>query len=335
MPVRTSKPKRAIQSILPPDSRKYTKTRVDVIFKRVFGTEKNKGILRSFLSELLQREIIDLTFENSELPPLHDTDGKSVRLDVLAMVRTDQDSRLVNIELQNVLHPSLAQRAAYYCAQLYAGQLKSGDGYEQLRPTLVIFIMDFDLLPLHERPVSTYELRESQTGAVLVPGDQPLELMFIELPKVRKKVDISQDDLKLLDLWLLFLAADDDMTLEGLRMKSKGTELDWALSEIEYAALSNKEKLIYNSRLEGERIQRSILSENVAAALAEGKARGKAEGKIDVILRQVHRRFGSLPNDLSVRLSTLSPAQLDELADHVLDGPDLNAFTKALEQLGK
>jgi predicted transposase/invertase (TIGR01784 family) len=295
MPVRTSKSKRAIQSILPPDSRKYTKTRVDVIFKRVFGTEKNKGILRSFLSELLQREIIDLTFENSEL--------------------------------QNVLHPSLAQRAAYYCAQLYAGQLKSGDGYEQLRPTLVIFIMDFDLFPLHERPVSTYELRESQTGAVLVPGDQPLELLFIELPKVRKKVDISKDNLKLLDLWLLFLAADDDMTLESLRMKSKGTELDWALSEIEYAALSKKEKLIYNSRLEGERIQRSILSENVAAALAEGK--------IDVILRKVHRRFGSLPKDLSARLSTLSPDQLDESANLVLDAADLNAFTKALERLGK
>jgi predicted transposase/invertase (TIGR01784 family) len=203
----------------------------------------------------------------------------------------------------------------------------------------VIFIMDFDLFPLHERPVSTYELRESQTGAVLVPGDQPLELMFIELPKVRKKMDISQDDLKLLDLWLLFLAADDDMTLEGLRMKSKGTELDWALSEIEYAALSTKEKLIYNSRLEGERIQRSILSENVAAALAEGKARGKvegnAEGKIAIILRQVHRRFGSLPKDLSARLSTLSPDQLDELADYVLDAADLDAFTKALEQLGK
>ncbi len=199
--------------------------------------------------------------------------------------------------------------------------------------------MDFDLFPLHERPVSTYELRESQTGAVLVPGDQPLELMFIELPKVRKKMDISQDDLKLLDLWLLFLAADDDMTLEGLRMKSKGTELDWALSEIEYAALSTKEKLIYNSRLEGERIQRSILSENVAAALAEGKARGKvegnAEGKIAIILRQVHRRFGSLPKDLSARLSTLSPDQLDELADYVLDAADLDAFTKALEQLGK
>ena len=230
-----------------------------------------------------------------------------------------------------MLHPSLAQRAAYYCAQLYAGQLKSGDGYEQLRPTMVIFIMDFDLFPLHERPVSTYELRESQTGAELVPGDQPLELMFIELPKVRKKVDISQDNLKLLDLWLLFLATDDDMTLESLRMKSKGTELDWALSEIEYAALSKKEKLIYNSRLEGERIQRSILSENVAAALAEGKA----EGKIAIILRQVHRRFGSLPKDLAARLSTLSPDQLDELADHVLDAADLNAFTKALEQLGK
>ncbi len=46
--------------------RKYTSPRVDIIFKRVFGTERNKPILQEFLSVLLGIEIIDLRIENTE-----------------------------------------------------------------------------------------------------------------------------------------------------------------------------------------------------------------------------------------------------------------------------
>lgn len=193
--------------------RKYTSPSVDIIFKRVFGTERNKPILQEFLSVLLGIEIIDLQIENTELPPLAESDGKSVRLDVLATVRTEKGDRCVNIEVQNVAHPSLPQRAVYYGSRIYAGQLQNGTNYDHLNPTMVIFILNFQLFPEHQLPVSTFELRESQTGAELVPGEKPLEFMFIELPKVPDKLDIAESDLKQLDRWLVFLAARDDQTL--------------------------------------------------------------------------------------------------------------------------
>jgi predicted transposase/invertase (TIGR01784 family) len=218
--------------------RKYTNPRVDIIFKRVFGAEKNKLILKEFLNDLLEIEIIDLKFENSELPPLLESNGKSVRLDVLAKVQTVRGKRWVNVEVQNIAHRSLVQRAVYYGARLYAGQLQSSENYAELKPTLVIFVLNSSLFRGHQRPVSSYELRESKTGAEIEPSERPLEFVSIELPKVCKTVDIDKAGLSQLDRWLVFLAARDDQTLEALRMKAKGSQLQTALSEIEYAALS-------------------------------------------------------------------------------------------------
>jgi predicted transposase/invertase (TIGR01784 family) len=350
MAPRKKMPSKTFRPEVPGYRRKYTSPRIDIIFKRVFGTEKNKPILKEFLSTLLELEIIDLQLENSELPPLVESDGKSVRLDVLATVRTERGIRRVNIEVQNVAHLSLPQRAVYYGARIYAGQLQNSENYEQLNPAMVIFILNFPLFRGHERPVSIYELRESQTGAELVPGERPLEFMFIELPKVREKLDSARAELKQLDRWLLFLAARDDHTLEALKVKAKGSQLELALSEIEYAALSKKEKMLYDARIEGERIQRSILQENVAAAIAQGMAQGMAQGtalgealgeargeargiaggKVGILLRQASRRFGPLPADLAESLTELTNDQLDELADWILEAKDLEEFLKSI-----
>ena len=167
--------------------------------------------------------------------------------------------------------------------------------------------------------------------------------MFIELPKVPEKLDIAEADLKQLDRWLVFLAARDDQTLEALKVKARGSQLEFALSEIEYAALSKKEKMLYDARIEGERIQRTILAENTGVAMAEGRAKGMAEGKAKgvaegrvagktaLLLRIAQRRFGDLPSDLSQQLQKLTDNQLDELADQILDAPDLKGFIQCIE----
>ncbi len=116
--------------------------------------------------------------------------------------------------------------------------------------------------------------------------------------------------------------------------QAKGSQLELALSEIEYAALSKKEKMLYDARIEGERIQRSILQENVEAAMAQGTARGEARGiaggKVGILLRQASRRFGPLPADLAESLTELTNDQLDELADWILEARDLQEFLKSI-----
>ena len=52
------------EALLP---RKYARPTVDVIFKRVFGTEKNKACLISLLNAILNLEIEDLKTQNDKL----------------------------------------------------------------------------------------------------------------------------------------------------------------------------------------------------------------------------------------------------------------------------
>ena len=58
---------------------------------------------------------------------------------------------------------------------------------------------------------------------------------------------------------------------------------------------------------------------------AEGKAEGRAEGKAEILLRQLRRRFGTLPETTLQRVLQASDDDLNMWADRILDALDLEA----------
>ena len=56
---------------------------------------------------------------------------------------------------------------------------------------------------------------------------------------------------------------------------------------------------------------------------ARGRAEGKAEGKAEMLLRQLHRRFPSLPSEVEGRVSSASSGQLDDWSERLVDGKPL------------
>ena len=53
-----------------------------------------------------------------------------------------------------------------------------------------------------------------------------------------------------LEEWLVFLAAESDEVLDKLRKETKCPELKKAIADLEYASLSESEKLDYHSQLD-------------------------------------------------------------------------------------
>jgi predicted transposase/invertase (TIGR01784 family) len=297
------------------------------MFKRVFGTEKNKPILMAFLQEITGAKILDLVFENTELADAAEEDGKTVRLDVLATVQTDRGPQLVNIEVQNVAQAGLVGRALFYWARVYSSQLKAGMNYKDLHPTLVIFLLNDDLFAGTADHTTTGLLMNPKTGCEIQVHDQRLlELTFIELSKVRKRLDSEPQALENLNRWLVFLAADSDRVLEELLMQTQDVDLDRALTEIEYAALSKRDKLLYQARMDAIREERSNLQE----AQAKGEAIGEAKGEANMLLRFAHRRFGSLPDPLQNAILGFSSEQLAATEALVAECPDAEAFEAAV-----
>ena len=61
------------------------KPKNDYVFKKIFGDEKNKDILISFLESALNRKISDVRIQNGELAKENISDKKSI-LDIRATI---------------------------------------------------------------------------------------------------------------------------------------------------------------------------------------------------------------------------------------------------------
>ena len=71
--------------------------------------------------------------------------GKGVVLDILATLNTGES---VNIEMQTMFHAHFRERILYYWSEVYGSDLKSGEGYETLKPAYSLVFVNF---PLFER----------------------------------------------------------------------------------------------------------------------------------------------------------------------------------------
>jgi predicted transposase/invertase (TIGR01784 family) len=159
----------------------------DFIFQLLFGKQDNKDILIDLLNAILNREgqdrITDIeSVENKKLDAERIMD-KTCVLDVKAK---GQDGTNYNIEMQLTDKKNMGLRTAYYWAKMFVEQLKSGDKYQDLKKTITINILNYDIFPTIERFHTTFHIREDEQGFILTDR---LEIHFIELDKFRSLKD--------------------------------------------------------------------------------------------------------------------------------------------------
>jgi hypothetical protein len=131
----------------------------------------------------------------------------------------------------------------------------------------------------------------------------------------------------------VFLAADSDGVLEELRMQTQDRDLDQALTEIEYAALSKRDKLLYQARMDAIREERSNIEEATATAAAKARAEALVEGEANMLLETARLRFGVLPESLVGAIGQLSPERHVEALRFALECTNAEAFESALKTM--
>ncbi|MGM9937846.1 MAG: Rpn family recombination-promoting nuclease/putative transposase, partial [Candidatus Ornithomonoglobus sp.] len=77
---------------------------------------------------------------DSEVAP-DEIDQKFTRLDL----NMTTNKGLINVEIQISNNGDFPERGLYYWAQRYGRQLKKGDSYSDIRPTISIYIVDFKM----------------------------------------------------------------------------------------------------------------------------------------------------------------------------------------------
>lgn len=268
----------------------------DYCFKQIFGDEKNKDLLISFLSAVMRikpERFADLELANTELMREFVEDRKGI-LDVKVKLK---DGIEIDIEIQLSYTKYMAERTLYYWSKMYTGNIATGDGYSSLKKCVTINILDFVSIPV-DKVYSKFHITEDETGYRLT---DVLEIYYLELPKLNdEKLQDTIDENDPIIQWMMFLEAENREVLDMLAEKSP--EIKKATSILEVMSKSKKERMLYESR--------EAQLHDIATNLEEAREEGREEGKIEAIKALIR---GGMKVDDIIKYMGLSRKEVEEI----------------------
>ena len=120
---------------------------------RMFGTVfQNEEECRELLQRILGIHIKEIHVI-AQMPIEGSFFGKGSRLDIYAK---DEDGNVYDIEMQTTMQKVLPLRSRYYHSEMDSYQIKTGQPYDKLKKSIVIFICTFDFFG-DDRSVYTFE----------------------------------------------------------------------------------------------------------------------------------------------------------------------------------
>ncbi len=238
---------------------KIVKLKLDIIFKRVFGNEKNEKIIAAFISDLLdipRESIKSVVINNVELAPQY-LNQKFSRLDL----KMNVDGKIVNIEIQVNRETYFKERTLFYWSKLYSDELGAEDDYGKLKQTICINIINFNLFDCEEYH-SHFKILENDRGEQLT---DKFAIHFFELKKVNKSQKSSrQED------WLKLIDAETEGDLMAIQQTTSIPEVQDTIVMIRQ--LSADEKVQQEAYYREKQIRDEISALN--GARIEGEAIG-------------------------------------------------------------
>lgn len=249
----------------------------DFVFKQVFGIEKNKNVLMSFLNAILKGKpkIIDLELLNTDSPKLI-KNGLGVRLDVKAKV---SDNTFVDIEIQCRNTHDIPERAIQYLARMLnenADKTKNNETSRDYHYPKVIGIW------ILGQNVTDRASAISEASMVFHKNDRDdyqimsdkMRVFFIELKKFKPN---TIDKKNMLDIWLSFLQNPENQELKHIDER-----VDQAFDTLKFVSSDKKMRDYYITL---EETKRDIDSERINSikiatekGIAIGEERGREEG---------------------------------------------------------
>ena len=264
---------------------------IDFVFKKIFGTEKNKPILINFLNAVIKptTPIKDVEIKNNDIDKDFIED-KFSRLDVKA---TTSNKEHINIEIQVKNEYNMIQRTLYYWSKMYSEQIQNRDNYSKLERTVCINILNFKYLK-NDKYHNAYRLKEITSNEELTDLQ---EIHFIELPKFNeignKEYVENVEKMDALEKWLEFLVEPESNTVRQLELSNE--EIKLAKSELYRLSMDSKEREQYNMR------EKAIYDR--ISALENAEAKGKLEGMLEEKL-EVAKKLLMANVDINIIISS-------------------------------
>lgn len=256
----------------------------DVFAKYIFANEARKQLTLALINSFFEfegtAEIVNFEFKDREADPDR-PEGKGAVLDVLG---ESSDGTLVNVEIQLEQYKYMDKRTLHYWAKLYHRRLMKGEDYYNLRRTVTINILGYNLFPdteWKEYHSCFAVLNTKDLGHALT---KDLEIHFVELPKWHHD---GSRKMKRLERWLAYLSSKTTME-ERRQLAMVDADIRTAM-EAEKAFVQDYEYIsAYDRQEKYERDRKAredfVREEGEAIGFAKGEESGIAKAEREMVM---------------------------------------------------
>ena len=284
---------------------RYARIIMDHWFKRTFGTESRKRLLKLFLQELIPEHDIDsITYAPQEhINPFPGM--KDIRIDVEC---TDTDGTRFIVEMQVAPQKSFYDRAVFYSSFAIQQQLSAQkNDMSYFFPTVYfVGLMNFSFHTNTDQVLFRYSIREDNTHELMTPH---LQYLFLELPNCRKALT---EKATVLDNFCYALHNMESLTDRPAELKQEIFALLFDSAEI--ANFTAEEKTKYEQDMTTERDIQNYINYAREQGEEKGRAEGRAEGKQEAFLEIVKRMADlQMKPSLIVAATGLSEEEVSQL----------------------
>ncbi len=259
---------------------RYVNPFTDFGFKKLFGEEANKDLLKDFLNSFLpqKHQIKDLRFKKNERLGATGLDRKAI-FDIFC---ESLDGEQFIVELQKAKQNYFIDRTVYYASFPIQQQAPRGDWDFHLKAVYCVGILDFifDETPKNQdKCMHSVMLVETETQDIFY---DKLKFIYFEMPKFRKDLTQLQDRK---DKWLYFIRNLDNLqNIPQLFMQDPSFEK--AFDEAEIAKFDRRKQGAYEKSLKYYRDLKNVTD----TAFDEGKIEGIEEG-IEIGKEEERKKF--------------------------------------------
>ena len=286
---------------------KYINLLTDFGFKRVFGTEPNKALLIDFLNTLLPpyHRIRDVTYKSNENLGSTPVDRKAI-FDIYC--QGESGERFI-VEIQKAKQNFFKDRSVYYSTFPIQEQALKGDWNYKLAPVYTVGVLDFifDDHKHEDTLIHTVELK-NQNGEVFY---EKLRFVYIELPKFTKPLEQLESHL---DKWLFLLKNLPDLNEPPEPLQDSIFSQLFEIAEI--ANFSRTEQDSYQNSLKYYRDMNNVVNTS--------REEARKEGIRSLLLRQLSRQLGEIPETARSQIRELSLEALETLGEALFEFSNLD-----------
>ena len=249
--------------VIAPQTNKQLKLKNDIAFKAFFSRTENKIFLKNFLEVILAEKLeIKKVSHDVRLEQL----AKEQKYGILDLGVELANGKFINVEIQLRNFNNIEQRTTFYASKKITEQLGTGNNYENLKPVIIIAILDYSFINLPDYFTETIRVSSNHRDYEL---NNNVKYYYIELNKFRNQ---NPDMSVPLNQWLAFVDMERGDLLEMAKKNNK--VIQKAMKNYEVLMGDEEVKRLAEIKLMSDLEEHSAL----ATARANGKARGLKEG---------------------------------------------------------